>query len=92
MEASSTCLRDYFSSIKPSELSSRIKVTFDAYANEKGLLERKQVQTAFLEMGRRLKEDEIDVLMDEFDADNNGAYDLVSSKSTPAESESDGFV
>ncbi|EKX42582.1 hypothetical protein GUITHDRAFT_111554 [Guillardia theta CCMP2712] len=76
LEASSTCLRDYFSSIKPSELSSRIKVTFDAYANEKGLLERKQVQTAFLEMGRRLKEDEIDVLMDEFDADNNGAYDL----------------
>eukprot|EP00960_Hanusia_phi_P076718 768602-Hanusia_phi.AAC.3 len=43
-------------------------------------------------MGRRLKEEEIDVLMEEFDADNNGAYDLVINSCLPNKSDTDRLV
>ncbi|EKX43053.1 hypothetical protein GUITHDRAFT_111099 [Guillardia theta CCMP2712] len=73
----SLTLRNFFSTSSEAELSERIAVTFNTHdANKSGTLEVSELLTAFAEMGAPKTADEVRVLIEQFDADDNGEFDI----------------
>eukprot|EP00960_Hanusia_phi_P045980 757542-Hanusia_phi.AAC.1 len=77
VETSQT-LRDFFSVSSEADLSERIAVTFNTHdADNSGTLEVSELLTAFAEMGAPKTAEEVKILIEQFDADDNGEFDIV---------------
>eukprot|EP00292_Cryptomonas_paramecium_P014177 CAMPEP_0113711878 /NCGR_PEP_ID=MMETSP0038_2-20120614/31038_1 /TAXON_ID=2898 /ORGANISM="Cryptomonas paramecium" /LENGTH=232 /DNA_ID=CAMNT_0000638257 /DNA_START=27 /DNA_END=721 /DNA_ORIENTATION=- /assembly_acc=CAM_ASM_000170 len=76
-EATASCLKQHFESIPSQQLSETIKRVFASFdVNDDGHLDEVELKTAFASMGKMLTDEELELIMEEYDTNHDKIFQL----------------